>query len=87
MKRKMYNVEYVQRLEKLNSKAGLYRELNNTIESKIMLVFKDFLNSDDVIAEKFLNHLQGSVEGDESFAAAVSAMDELGVELKSMAGK
>jgi hypothetical protein len=87
MKRKMYNVEYVQRLEKLNSKAGLYREMNNTVESKIMLVFRDFLNQDDTIAEKFLGHLQGCVEGDESFKLAMAELDRLGIEMASMVGK
>ena len=81
MKRKLYDVEYVRKLEKLSSKVAVYRELNKSAESKMMLLFKAFMNDNEGISDKFMEFAKSSVDGNDSFKAVINEMDKVGIEI------
>lgn len=54
MKRKLYSVAYVTKLKLIASKMNIYREMNKKTEDAFTIMFRDFLGSDEKIAEKFL---------------------------------
>lgn len=82
MKRKLYSVAYVTKLKLIASKMNIYREMNKKTEDAFTIMFRDFLASDEEIAEKFLEFAK-TYEGIDS-EAELAKINKVALEIEQL---
>lgn len=82
MKRKLYSVEYVNKLKAIADKMAIYREMNAKTEDAFVVMFREFLASDEAIAEKFMDYVEDQ-EGLEP-KMAINRLNDVAAELNQL---